>query len=306
MDHHLFTAHPTTDLLLYSESEVLRLIPEFALAGLAVSLARSGDSPESVGVISRFQRMFPGARHLAITCNEQGQLAQFPGVTPLVLDPRTNDRSLVMTSSFSNLTLAGQAIAYGDVLAKHLPRITDQVNKALPDMESLAKRLASSKPSRVAVLSSAELVPLGKEACMKILEMTAGCTTILQETFLGLHHGPLSFLRTDTLTLCLLSSSTERRRYEEDLLRELRQKNLGRLVVIGPPDSERDLAHEFVPCMAPDMPEHLRAPFDIVFAQILGFYLSLAWGLDPDNPSPDGVITRVVQKFRLYEQSGAG
>jgi tagatose-6-phosphate ketose/aldose isomerase len=35
-------------------------------------------------------------------------------------------------------------------------------------------------------------------------------------------------------------------------------------------------------------------------AQILGYYKSLAFGLNPDNPSESGVISRVVQGVTIY------
>jgi tagatose-6-phosphate ketose/aldose isomerase len=57
----------------------------------------------------------------------------------------------------------------------------------------------------------------------------------------------------------------------------------------------------WVPANAPHLPDYLRVPFEAVFPQLLAYHLSLSCGLDPDNPSPDGVITRVVQKFRLHE-----
>ena len=52
---------------------------------------------------------------------------------------------------------------------------------------------------------------------------------------------------------------------------------------------------------APNLADSLRTPFEIVFAQVLGMYLSLQEGLDPDKPSPDGVISRVVQGVTVYE-----
>ena len=293
-------AIPTTDLLTFSKRELSHLAPSFASNGVLVSLARSGESPESVGVIARIKQMFPSVVHLAITCNEHGQLARLPGVNPLVLDSRTNDRSLVMTGSFSNLLLAGLAIASGDLLTKHLPGIVAAVNNALPGLEKVAQRLASQSSSRLMVLTSAGLVPLAKEASLKVLEMTAGRTAVINETFLGVRHGPMSFLRPDSLVLSVLSSAAERRRFEEDVLRELRQKKLGHVIVVGSAASDSELGHDFIPAMAPDLPDDLRGPFEIVFPQLLAYHLSLASHLDPDNPSPDGVITRVVQRFQLH------
>lgn len=296
-------AIPTTDLLLCSKEELQRITPDFAANGLLVSLARSGDSPESTRVVARVQRMFPAAKHLAITCNQRGSLARWKGVEAIVLDPRTNDRSLVMTSSFSNLVLAGLALAHQSALSQWLPSISEHVRESLPRLESLAQSLASNPPDRFVVLTCAELAPLAREACLKVLEMTAGRIVSLAETFLGFRHGPMSFLRHDSLVLCVLSADPHKRRYEEDLLMELRHKRLGQLIVVGQPDMPVALAQVSVPAMAPGVPDYLRTPFEIVFPQLLAYHLSLASNLDPDNPSPEGVITRVVEDFQLHEDT---
>jgi len=82
---------------------------------LVVSLARSGNSPESRAVVDWLLECRPRARHLFITCNEQGALATSyrdrSEVRVVVLDAKTDDRSLVMTSSFTNLVLASRASA---------------------------------------------------------------------------------------------------------------------------------------------------------------------------------------------------
>jgi tagatose-6-phosphate ketose/aldose isomerase len=294
-------AIPTTDLLVQSKEEVARIFPGFAQCGALVSLARSGESPESVGVVKRFSKLFPEAMQLAITCNKAGQLARRPGVESIVLDPRTNDQSLVMTSSFSNLVLAGLAVEHREVLALQVPGISVTARDLLPELESAARQLAERHPLRVVLLTPSGLAPLAEEACLKILEMTGGRVVALPETYLGLRHGPMSFLTTETLVLCVLSSDRQRRPYELDLIQELREKALGYLVIIGLPDSGDHLGHHAVAAVAPDIPDELRTPFEIVFPQFLGYYLSLGLGLDPDNPSPNGVITRVVRKFQLHD-----
>jgi tagatose-6-phosphate ketose/aldose isomerase len=294
------TAIPTTDLLLYTKQDLFRLVPSFVSNGVLVSIARSGDSPESVGVIKRIKQMFPGVAHLAITCNEKGEMLRLPGVNPLVLDPRTNDRSLVMTSSFSNLLLAGMLIAHPDVLKQNLPGIAAAVNGAFAEFDALGRKLAANSPNRFMVLTSAGLEPVAREARLKVLEMTAGRIVAEHETFLGVRHGPLSFLRPDSYVVAMLSSDPERRRFEEDLLHELQHKKLGHVIVIGATQPDSALGQDFVPAMAPNLPDELRGPFEIVFPQLLAFHLSLASDLDPDSPSPDGVITRVVQPFQLH------
>jgi tagatose-6-phosphate ketose/aldose isomerase len=55
-----------------------------------------------------------------------------------------------------------------------------------------------------------------------------------------------------------------------------------------------------IPAIAPHIEDALRTPYEIVAAQLLGYHLSLLSGLNPDNPSPDGVINRVVQGVTIH------
>jgi tagatose-6-phosphate ketose/aldose isomerase len=79
---------------------------------MMVSLARSGDSPESTGALSLMLEHDPEMCHLVLTCNSTGALAQtYRGhtqVSVVTLGDNTNDQSLVMTSSFTNLIVAAR------------------------------------------------------------------------------------------------------------------------------------------------------------------------------------------------------
>ncbi|MEK7405895.1 MAG: tagatose-6-phosphate ketose isomerase [Acidobacteriota bacterium] len=265
--------------------------------GPVVSFARSGDSPESIAVVEKL----PGARHIALTCNPEGRLARWPGVEAILLDPRSNDRSLVMTSSFSNLVLAGLCLARPEEMDAALPLMCAEARAALPALEAAARLLAQNPPARVLVLASPALAGAAREAWLKILEMTAGRVVPLAETYLGLRHGPMSFLEAETLVICFVSSDPALRRYELDLVRELRAKKLGRLVAIAPPGVDGGLFDQVLATRASALPDCLRTPADIVFPQLLAYHLSLRVGLDPDSPSPGRVITRVVEGVRIYE-----
>jgi tagatose-6-phosphate ketose/aldose isomerase len=135
---------------------------------------------------------------------------------------------------------------------------------------------------------------------LKILEMTAGRVAVLAETFLGLRHGPMSFLDRDTLVLGLISNDPRRRLYEIDLIKELKTKHLGRLVCIAPSDFSYDGLDAHSVALAPEIPDYLRTPFEIVFPQLLAYHMSLNAGLNPDSPSPSGVISRVVNGVKVY------
>jgi tagatose-6-phosphate ketose/aldose isomerase len=287
------TAIPTTDLLVDAERY---------LDGVdaVISLARSGESPESAAVVERVRSLRPEVAQLAIVCNPNSALARVGLEELIALDPRTNDRSLVMTSAYSNLVLAGQALAQPDAVASAVDGHSARGTELLPQIEEACRRIAGRVRERIVVLSSSPLLGWGQEAGLKTLEMTAGRFPVVTETFLGLRHGPMSFVTSDTLVLCLLSNDRVRRSYETDLIAELRSKKLGYLVGIHDPREEKDLFDDTIPAIALQENDALRTPYEIVGPQLLGYHLSLSIGLNPDNPSPDGIINRVVQGVRIH------
>jgi tagatose-6-phosphate ketose/aldose isomerase len=286
-------AVPTTDLLIDAERYLLDV-------GAVISLARSGESPESAAVAERVRVLCPEILQLAVTCNNKSRLAQSGLDGLIVLDPRTNDRSLVMTGAFSNLVLAGLCLARPQAAAESGDRASGRAQTLLPVIDQECRRIAAGIRDRIVVLSSSPLLGWGQEAGLKILEMTAGRFPVVTETYLGLRHGPMSFLRPDTLVLCLLSSDPTRRLYELDLIQELRSKRLGYSVVIAGEEEDVSGFDEVIPAVLPDAPDDLRTPFEVLIPQLLGYHLSLRIGLNPDNPSPDGVINRVVQGVRIH------
>jgi tagatose-6-phosphate ketose/aldose isomerase len=227
-------------------------------------------------------------------------LARTRGLDVFLLDSRTNDRSLVMTSSFSNLVLAGLCFSHRTLLLKHLDGVADRVKKNLRLLDNLASELATPCPARAVGLASSTLFPWAQESCLKLLEMTAGRIAAIPETFLGLRHGPMSFLDRATLVLCLVSGDRRRQLYELDLLRELKAKRLGNVSGIVPPGFSSEVIDTPVQACAHELPDELRPPFEIVFSQLLAYRFSLASVLDPDNTSPRGVINRVVDSVRLH------
>src|SRR6476661_741476 len=86
---------------------------------LWISFSRSGQSPEGVALLERALGRHRDIHHLVITCNAQGEMAQLCARHPdrafaLVLDDAVNDRGLAMTSSFTNMLLAGQCVGHLD------------------------------------------------------------------------------------------------------------------------------------------------------------------------------------------------
>ena len=280
--------------------------------GLLVSLARSGNSPESSGVVKLLLESVPAYRHLVMTCNEGGSLAREshgnPNVRVIALPPETNDQSLVMTSSFTSLLLAARFLGLAGQPEEYRKfcRTAAAVAQKLieKNFDALAK-LAAERFARVAFLGSGTRYPAAREAALKMVEMTSGAVPVIFETYLGLRHGPMSFLRDDTLVVCQLSSDAMTRAYEVDLLKELGRKKLGLCkAVIGAdiPETVVEDGDTVVECAGvAELKDEDSAVIYVVVAQLLAFFRCLEEGLKPDSPSEDGVINRVVETFPLHK-----
>jgi tagatose-6-phosphate ketose/aldose isomerase len=281
--------------------------------GLMLSLARSGDSPESVAAVSLLLETEPLMRHLVITCNQEGRLATTyrndPRVQVIALDERTNDRSLVMTSSFTNIVLAARALGYlksPDGYRTLVENLSGAAETLIAKCFDVLPRVATSDFGRIVFLGSGSRFGAAREAALKMLEMTAGRVITLSETYLGLRHGPMSSVHSNTFIVCFLSSDPQIRGYESDLIRELNRKRLGLGKLIFGQNIPRDLAGAddiLLECEgAAALSDEDWSVLDVIVAQILAFFRCRDEGLQPDSPSSDGVINRVVQSFTLHRQ----
>jgi tagatose-6-phosphate ketose/aldose isomerase len=282
-------------------------------AALCISFSRSGDSSEGVAVIEEMLDRFGNVAHLVITCNADGAMAKLAtgrsrSAYALVLDPATNDRGLAMTSSFSNMVVAGQALGYFDDLdgySSMLQQVATSAEALMPRAADAAARLAKRGFARVCFLGSGALKAAAAESALKVQEMTAGRIFTMSQSFLGLRHGPLSFLDGQTLVVAYLASDERARSYETDLLTELREKQLGAAIALtgfGLSSENRAIADVALE-VGPDrsaVPDALRPPLDVIFGQLLGLFCSLEAGLKPDTPSPSGAISRVVSHVKIH------
>jgi tagatose-6-phosphate ketose/aldose isomerase len=269
-----------------------------------------------VAVIEEMGRRFPRVAHLVITCNAQGAMAKLaqdhPQSYALVLDPATNDRGLAMTSSYSNMVVAGQALAYLDDLDGYgamLEQLVKSAESLLPRAADEAAKLAKSGFTRVCFLGSGALMATAAESALKVQELTAGGIFTMSQSFLGLRHGPLSFLDQQTLVVAYLASDAGTRPYECDLLRELQEKQLGVTIAatgFALTPEIREIAQVVLELAAENRsgphtpPDALRPPLDVIFGQLLGLFFSLEAGLKPDTPSPSGAISRVVSHVKIH------
>jgi len=281
---------------------------------LMISFARSGDSPESIGAYEIANMYSHAVRHIIITCNKNGNLAKRAqkNINSLLigLDEKTNDQGLAMTASFSNMVIAGQICAHVQNTSQYkndLSQMIDAGKNILTIAPSIAKKVAETDFQRAVFLGSGSNFGTAIESHLKLQELTDGQIICGYNTYLDLRHGPKAVINKKTLIVAYLSSDPYVRKYEIELLNEVRQKELGKFtVIIGESiDGEiRTLSDEVIDISRsshPMIPDTLTPPVYVIFGQLLGLFKSLQLGLKPDSPSLTGVIHRVVQGVRIYD-----
>ncbi|MFG2949819.1 SIS domain-containing protein [Streptomyces adustus] len=273
---------------------------------LLVSFARSGDSPESVAATRLADQVLAHVHHLVITCNSAGQLARLHGESAsshvLLMPAASNDQGFAMTSSFTGMLLASllalgalttDAIEAPATAAEHIT-----AGGLSPQIEALLAR----EPERMVYLgSSSALKGLAQESALKLLELTGGALVASSESSLGFRHGPKSVLNDRTAVVVYVSNDPYTRRYDLDILTELRAGlPQGSVVAVSASrDGLPDDGTWLLPGLA-DVDDTVLALPAVLCAQLVALHASLHQGIRPDNPFPSGEVNRVVQGVTVH------
>ena len=296
-------AIPSTDLLTNMDEHLVS-----GRSYLWISFSRSGDSSEGVAVLREGLSRYPKINHLIITCNREGEMARsfndYTNVFSVVLDDVVNDRGLAMTSSFSNMVIAAQALAHLQNLEEYrevLDKLIVCASETMSTAANLCEDLVQRGFSKVCFLGSGSLKAAAIESALKVLELTSGRVMSLSESFLGLRHGPLSAIDQETLVVGFLSGDERRRAFELDLLREIEDKRLtSKLLAVSPAETQHIGGNSLCLGLDETVLDFYRPPVDVLVGQLLGFFSSLKEGLKPDTPSPQGAINRVVSHVTIH------
>jgi tagatose-6-phosphate ketose/aldose isomerase len=273
---------------------------------LMVHFARSGDSPESTAALQLADRLLGDCRHFVVTCNGAGALSELARrreskAQLLVLPEAAHDRAFAMTSSFTSMLLAASH-AFG--LVEQAPtRVAAEILQRAP---KLAERLVAQRFQRVVYLGSNEWKGLAHEAALKLLELTDGRVIGLHDTPLGFRHGPKTVVDANTLVVLFVSLDAHARRYDLDLLRELRHDGrAGRVLALAANGEGLEGAEDDILFEDPAQRDDVAAlPAMALLPQVFALHQSLALGLAPDNPCDSGTVNRVVQGVTIYPYTG--
>lgn len=276
---------------------------------ILVSLARSGNSPESIAAVDLANTICgENVAHIYITCNANGELAkksENKNVLVLVLPPETNDKGLAMTSSFTSMLLTSALIFdIPNIKSKKIliDALSEKAEGMLNEYKDRTAEIASYDFERAVFLGSGEKKGIAEECHLKLQELTDGKIICLFDSFLGFRHGPKAVLNEKTLLVYLFSEDEKVFQYERDLVIQInrQQKLLAQIYVSHKKREIENIAFdmEMIPIT------NIQTEYDVILyvliGQMLGMFKSMEFGLNPDNPSVDGKIARVVEGVTIY------
>lgn len=276
---------------------------------ILVSLARSGNSPESIAAVNAVNSICGDhIAHIFITCNAHGRLTErvkSRNSLSLFLPPETNDQGLAMTSSFSSMLLASILIfdiENIETKKASIDKLGEKAQTMLTDYTDKIWEIASCEFERAVFLGSGEKKGIAEECHLKLQELTDGKVICMFDSFLGFRHGPKAVLNEKTLIVYLLSDDEKVLQYERDLITQINQqiRPIAQIYVAQKELQGMDI--EFDMEMIPGI--QIETEYDpilyVLIGQILGMFKSIQFNLNPDNPSVKGKISRVVEGVTIY------
>jgi tagatose-6-phosphate ketose/aldose isomerase len=270
---------------------------------LLVSFGRSGNSPESLATTQLADEILDEVWHLILTCDRDGELGRAhqdrPNSLVVYMPERTNDVGFAMTSSLTSMLLSCLLL-----LGPAKPDDVEVLARAaqhVVDMQADIRALAQTKKQRFVYLGSGSLEGLARESALKLLELTAGEVVTYFDSPLGFRHGPKSVLDADTLVVVYLSTDPYTRRYDLDIVAELRaQLGQDAVTVLGTEPIPAELGPAIVLPGLTGLDDALVALPYLVFAQYVALFTSLEYRKTPDNPFPSGEVSRVVRGVTIH------
>ena len=279
---------------------------------LLISFARSGNSPESDGAVRYVREMVKDLYEIAIVCDSNSKLSnttrESDKALVLVMPEGTNDKGFAMTSSVSCMTLAGYAVLCPDQfdnICAEIPKMADCVTQQGAAIVNHAKTLAQLGYERAWYLGSGPNFALVQEGSLKMMELTNGKVVAGYNSATEFRHGPKTVMNEKTLTVHFISPDPFTQKYDDDLLKELESQRTSNWVAAVGNTSQTAQYHlpvttdGFTHCV--DMAVGMQG---LVFMQLLSMFTSLHLGITTDNPSPKGLVNRVVQGVTVYPFKG--
>ena len=276
---------------------------------LLISFARSGNSPESVSTVELAEQVVTDLYQITITCSKEGKLAKRAKGDKrnllLLMPERSNDQGFAMTGSYTCMALTALLI-FDSLSVKEKLNIVETIQRmgeSVISREADIEKMITFDFERIIYLGSGGFEGLAREAQLKILELTAGKIATSFDSSLGFRHGPKSFVNKKAVVFVFVSNQSYTRRYDLDMLNELRQDNIASYICAIEVDGDTNYAGDtfLFDSDARTVPDaYLSLPY-VMVGQTLALFASIKVGNTPDTPSPSGTVNRVVKGVTIHE-----
>lgn len=295
---------PTTDIVTNPAEYLEEDIPT-----ILISCARSGNSPESVAAVKLADKLIKNIQHIFLTCNPNGDLAKLSKESEnkfaIIMPEGTNDKGFAMTSSFSSMLLGGILLfTLGEKTTNDIENLIKILGNNSEKLIEFSKRIAEIENiERIVYLGNYSLKGLAEEMALKVLELTSGKIVAFHNSFLGFRHGPKSLVDKNTMIICLLSDNDYTRKYELDLIKEIKNDGITKNIVILDTLKSDEFFMEkyyFTLNTSYNFLPFFQGLIYLYFAQLLALYKSINLGINPDNPCPSGEVNRVVKGVIIH------
>jgi glutamine---fructose-6-phosphate transaminase (isomerizing) len=282
-------AVPASELVLFPKA----FLEDFS----AVLISRSGRTSEVIEA-GRYLKRQNRTAALAITCGTGTPIEDL--AQEVIRLPDADEKSTVMTRSFTSMLLALQLLAAQQAAATEfsagIRALAREMEPHITTIDATIRGLVHSHAFEDYVfLGQGPFFGVAQEAMLKVTEMSCSYAQCFHT--LEFRHGPKAIAGPKTLITFMLSESATEA--EAAVLREVKQFGATTLVVTNRANrASRDSADYLVE-MSLAVPEAAGAAAFVIPAQLLGLHIGLGKGLDPDNPRH---LSRVV----MLESSGDG
>jgi glucosamine--fructose-6-phosphate aminotransferase (isomerizing) len=278
------TGVPASELLFAPEETVRRIGAE-----QVVLMSRSGETTEVLRVAELLQS-HKALQTLAVTCNTQSKLQSLCSHTFTL--PWADEKSTVMTRSFTSILLAFQRLALQFIGDNLLSSALDQLpQKGQAWLDSHAQKIqefaAKRKVADYVFLGQGVHYWLAQEAGLKVTEMSSSYAQVYHS--LEFRHGPRSIAGPSTMITIYASDAAVEA--ETVLAGELRALGSPVCVIVNRATPELRTNSDLLIELALDGPEFARYALSAIPAHLFGTAIGLRKGLNPDAPRN---LTRAV------------
>jgi glucosamine--fructose-6-phosphate aminotransferase (isomerizing) len=277
-------ALPASEPLLFADLAYAKV------SGLqSVIISRSGSTSEAVRAAELLSRQF-SVPTLGITCTADSALGRACDQTLHISS--ANEKSLVMTRSFSAMLLALQYLA---AKKAQRPDFLEAQQRVAVHFETQIQSMSRRVEAFVEKHSFADFVFLGqgpfhaiaREAALKVMEMS--CSYSQSFHTLEFRHGPKAVVSPETCLTFFLSESAANA--ESEVLVEMKELDGTIIAVCNRATDAIRRSSDLVFELGFDGPELATVAPSVVPSQLLGFFTGVKKNLNPDEPKN---LSRVV------------